>query len=161
MIIAYLGLGGNIGNSKQTLDFAIKVLNKHPLAKLIAISSYYLSAPINATGNDYINCVIKIEWKSSATQLLKTCLKIEKEFGRERSIKNAPRTLDVDILLFGNQKIEEKNLCIPHKEITNRAFVLLPLTELDSEIEIPEKGQAKNFLQEVSNQVIQKLEKVN
>lgn len=154
MIPVYLGLGGNLGNPQNTIILAIKSFSNHPLMRLISISSYYRSAPINATGDEYINCVVKIGWQSDEIQLLETCLNIEKEFGRERSFKNAPRTLDIDILLFSQRQIEKNNLSIPHPELTNRAFVLLPLIELDPEINIPGKGKAKNFLHQVSNQII-------
>lgn len=157
MTLTYLSLGGNLNNPELTLPLAIETLKKHPWATLVANSSYYLSAPIDAIGNDYINCAICIKWQTDAVSLLETCLKIEKQFGRERSSKNAPRTLDIDILLFGEKQFNEINLCIPHPQLTRRAFVLIPLLEINPDISIPGKGKAKDFLITVRNQVISKI----
>lgn len=157
MTTAYLGFGGNLGDPEQTITLAIVMLSNNPLVHILSISSYYCSEPIDAPGKDYINAVVYIEWQSTASKLLETCLSIEKIFGRQRSTKNAPRTLDIDILIFGEKKINFDHLIIPHPNMTTRSFVLMPLLEINPDITIPGKGPAKDFLKKLKPQKICKI----
>jgi 2-amino-4-hydroxy-6-hydroxymethyldihydropteridine diphosphokinase len=124
---------------------------------VLAKSSLYRTAPIDAGGDDYFNCVVKIETTMPARQLLRLCHTVEEQFGRERPYRNAPRTLDLDILLFGDSSIDEADLIVPHPRLTERAFALVPLVELDGEVIIPQLGRADAFLAAVHEQRIEKV----
>ena len=126
----YLLLGSNIGNSREQLSTAIHQI-KMNTGKLIRASHLYSTA---AWGNpnqpDFLNQVIVVETKLSAQETLKSILAIEKKMGRVRTVKNAPRIIDIDILFFNKEIIDQPDIIIPHPEIQNRRFVLIPLNEL-------------------------------
>jgi 2-amino-4-hydroxy-6-hydroxymethyldihydropteridine diphosphokinase len=121
----------------------------------LASSSLFASAPIDAGGSDFVNAVARIDTGLAAEALLSELQKIEQAFGRERPFRNAPRTLDLDLLLYGQAQIQSSSLEVPHPRMTGRAFVLKPLLELDAAIHIPGKGQAQDFLADVQDQRIQ------
>lgn len=112
---------------------------------------------MEATGDDYFNAVVKLQTTFSAPQLLRICHHIEDQFGRERPFRNAPRTLDLDLLLYGDASINTEILTVPHPRMTERAFVLVPLLELSPAIEIPGAGRAADYLAGVQNQRIEKI----
>ncbi|PSB91881.1 2-amino-4-hydroxy-6-hydroxymethyldihydropteridine diphosphokinase [Candidatus Pandoraea novymonadis] len=155
--VAYLGLGANLGDTHQSLKDAIVSLAQNAGIKITGRSEIYRSAPVDATGDDYLNCAIRLETTLSARQLLTLCLSIEKNFGRERSFRNAPRTLDLDLLLYGDKHINEPDLLVPHPCIAGRAFVLLPLRDLDFDLEIPGIGRVTDLLPHVAKQRIELL----
>jgi 2-amino-4-hydroxy-6-hydroxymethyldihydropteridine diphosphokinase len=157
MTVAYLGLGANLGDARQTLKDAVVCLAQQHTVTVLAKSSFYRTAPIDAGGDDYYNCVVKLDTALSVRQLLALCHKIEHHFGRERPYRNAPRTLDLDILLFGNQSIDEADLIVPHPRLTGRAFALVPLVEIDPALSIPGHGRADAFLAGVADQRIEKV----
>ena len=107
MTVAYLGLGANLGDARQTLKDTVVCLAQQHTITVLAKSSLYRTAPIDAGGDDYFNCVVKIDTTLAARQLLGLCHGIESHFGRERPYRNAPRTLDIDILLYGDSCIED------------------------------------------------------
>lgn len=127
---AWLALGANLGAAQTTVRQAICAIAQWQHTQLICASSLYQTAPIEATGNDYINAVVEISTQLSPQQLLQQCQAAEAAAGRQRSYRNAPRTLDIDILLYGNQHIHQDNLSIPHPRMHQRAFVLVPLAEI-------------------------------
>ncbi len=157
-VLAYIGIGANLGNAAQTISQAISALQMMPATTWKASSSLFTSAPVDATGNDFINAVVSYETTLSAEALLEHLQRIERQFGRERPFKNAPRTLDLDLLLYGSQTIANAVLNVPHPHMTERAFVLRPLLELDYAIEIPGKGLARDYLANVANQRIHQLD---
>ncbi|MEN7528543.1 MULTISPECIES: 2-amino-4-hydroxy-6-hydroxymethyldihydropteridine diphosphokinase [unclassified Cupriavidus] len=157
MTLAFIGIGANMGDTRQALKDAIVCLAQQVGITVAARSSFYRTAPVDATGNDYCNAVVKVETTFTAAQLLRICHHIEDQFGRERPFHNAPRTLDLDLLLFGDVSIDTETLTVPHPRITERAFVLVPLLELDAALEIPGRGRAADFVANVSNQRIEKL----
>jgi 2-amino-4-hydroxy-6-hydroxymethyldihydropteridine diphosphokinase len=157
MTVAYLGLGANLGDARQTLKDAVVCLAQQHANTVLAKSSLYRTAPIDAGGDDYFNCVVKLDTTLSVRHLLALCHKIELHFGRERPFRNAPRTLDLDILLFGDQSIDEPDLIVPHPRLTERAFVLVPLVEIDPALVIPQHGRADSFLAAVAGQRIEKM----
>src|SRR5438105_2207613 len=130
MITAYLGLGANLGDPCQTLKNAVACLVRQAGITVTACSRLYRSAPLAAHGDDYCNGVTALQTALCARQLLHLGLTIERQFGRERRYPNAPRTLDIDLLLYGDAQIAEPDLIVPHPRMTGRAFVLLPLLEL-------------------------------
>jgi 2-amino-4-hydroxy-6-hydroxymethyldihydropteridine diphosphokinase len=152
----YLGLGANLGQAKQTLKAAMACLATQPEITGWAASSLYRTAPINAEGDDYYNAVVGFNTTLCADELLSRCQQIEAQFGRQRPYPCAPRTLDIDILLYGQFDLSEPHLTIPHPRLTRRAFVLVPLLELDPDIIIPGYGPARAFLAEVASQVIKR-----
>jgi 2-amino-4-hydroxy-6-hydroxymethyldihydropteridine diphosphokinase len=157
MTVAYLGLGANLGDARQTLKDAVVCLAQQHTITVLAKSSLYRTAPIDAGGDDYYNCVVKVETTLPVRHLLALCHKIELHFGRERPFRNAPRTLDLDILLYGDHLIDEPDLIVPHPRLTERAFALVPLTELDPDLTIPLHGRADAFLATVADQRIEKM----
>ena len=156
-VLAYVGIGANLGDPVQTVAQAMLAMQLIPETTPKSSSSLFASAPVNATGNDFINAVIALETLLDAEELLEQLQKIEQKFGRERPFKNAPRTLDLDLLLYGTATIENDILSVPHPHMTERAFVLCPLVELDNDIEIPGKGKARQYLTCVADQAISRL----
>lgn len=158
MTVAYIGLGANLGDARQALKDAVVCLAQQHTIQVLDKSSLYRTAPVDAVGNDYYNCVVKIETTLAARALLALCQKIEHHFGRERPFRNAPRTLDLDILLYGSHRIDEPDLVVPHPRLTDRAFALVPLIELDPALSIPTRGRADAFLAAVAGQRIEKVQ---
>mgnify|MGYP003945702965 CR=1 FL=1 len=157
MTVAYLGLGANLGDARQTLKDAVVCLAQQHTITVLAKSSLYRTAPIDAGGDDYFNCAVKIETALPVRHLLALCHKIEHQFGRERPFRNAPRTLDLDILLYGDQSIDEPDLIVPHPRLIERAFALVPLIEIDAALIIPQHGRADGLLAGVADQRIEKV----
>lgn len=159
-VSAYVGIGANLGDPAQTVRSAIAALRGLADTRLSASSSLFASAPIDAGGSDFVNAVARIDTGLAAETLLSELQKIEQAFGRERPFRNAPRTLDLDLLLYGQAQIQSSRLEVPHPRMTGRAFVLKPLLELDAAIHIPGKGQAQDFLADVQDQRIQVIDHV-
>ena len=130
LVNVYAGLGANLGHARQSLDAAILAIGKLPETLLAGRSSFYQSAPFQADGPDYINAVVHLQTCLNAIDLLRAFQRIEQLAGRERPYRNAPRTLDIDLLLFGDGDIQSPALQVPHPRMRERAFVLLPLSEL-------------------------------
>ncbi|CAG7600141.1 2-amino-4-hydroxy-6-hydroxymethyldihydropteridine diphosphokinase [Candidatus Vallotia tarda] len=157
MTVAYLSLGANLGNARQTLKDAVMYLTQQEPIMTLVESSLYRTAPVNADGNDFYNCVVKINTTLAIRQLLTLCHSTENYFGRKRLYQNAPRTLDIDILLYGTIQIDWLDLKVPHPRLIERAFALVPLLELEAEIEIPNLARADYYLPNVSSQRIAKI----
>lgn len=129
-VVATVGLGANLGNPQAAVAGAIAMLAALDGVKLVAQSAFYRSAPIDSSGPDYVNAVVQLQTNLIAPELLAQLQTIEQGAGRERPYRNAPRTLDLDILLFGDASIQSKSLTVPHPRMWQRAFVLLPLAEI-------------------------------
>lgn len=131
-MIAFAGLGANLGNRKETLQRALAAISALPGTRLSARSSFYETEPVGAAPGDpfYLNAAVEIETVLSARELLTEFLLIEKKEGRTRTVLNAPRTLDIDLLFFGQEVIEEGDLKVPHPRIHLRKFNLIPLAEI-------------------------------
>jgi 2-amino-4-hydroxy-6-hydroxymethyldihydropteridine diphosphokinase len=132
-VIAFIGLGGNLGDALATVRQAIAWMAELPGTQLLQASRIYRSAPVDAGGPDYFNAVARIGTRLSAPQLLAELQRLELRAGRERPYRNAPRTLDLDLLLYGDARIASAVLTVPHPRMRERAFVLLPLAELAPE----------------------------
>ena len=157
MARAFIGFGGNIGDTRQLITDAIVCLAQRSQLEILAKSCFYQSAPVEALGGDYINAVIEIETQLSPYGLLHVCQAIEQEFGRERPYANAPRTLDLDILFYEGVTQSETELMLPHPKIVERSFVLLPLLEIAQNFFLPDFGELKAYLPKVAHQRIEKL----
>lgn len=157
-ITAYIGLGANLGDTIGTLLDACDALHALPRSSDVCISGFYRSAPVgvDAEGPDYVNAVASLKTQLSPHELLEQLLKIEETHGRERSYKNAPRTLDMDLLLYGNEKIQTTNLTVPHPRMHLRAFVLQPLAELNPRIKLAQ-GTLSELLEACAEQKLHPL----
>lgn len=155
-MIAYIGIGANLGDASANVDDALVRLAALDGGCLLAQSAKYRSAPIDSSGDDYINAVASIETSLSAPDLLDALHAIELAHGRERPYRNAPRTLDLDILLYGDERIDLPQLHVPHPRMLDRAFVLVPLLEIAPDIVIPGRGAAHDYLPAVADQAIAK-----
>jgi 2-amino-4-hydroxy-6-hydroxymethyldihydropteridine diphosphokinase len=155
MPIAYLGLGSNLGDRAQTLASAIAALRATPGIVVLAESSVRETAPWGPVPQPpYLNAVVSVETELAPPLLLRRLLEIEQALGRDRAneVRFGPRTLDLDILLFGDDVIAEPGLEIPHPRIAERAFVLEPLVELDPGLVIPGEGSAQDLLDRLDSQ---------
>lgn len=129
-VTAFVALGANLGEAAQTLRDALDAIGGTPGVRLLQASSLYRTAPIESSGPDYINAVAEIATTLTAPGLLQALQAIEQRAGRERPYRNAPRTLDLDLLLYGSAQIESPHLTVPHPRMGQRAFVLVPLHEI-------------------------------
>lgn len=155
--LAYIGIGGNLGEARDTVEQAITRLAALPQSRLLRTSSLYRTAPVDSSGDDYINAVAQLATTLSPLDLLHALQRIELEHGRQRPYRNAPRTLDLDVLLYDDQIIVSDELSVPHPRMAQRAFVLAPLLEIDPAIVIPGAGAAHDCLARISGQAISKL----
>lgn len=134
--IAFLSLGSNIGDRMANITTALNRLRE--VGKIIAVSSIYETEPVEFTAQPwFLNCVVKLDTEKMPKQLLTAILKIEQSMGRRRQQKKGPRTIDIDILLFGNSTIDTEGLTIPHPSLHERRFVLDPLVEIEAGLRHP------------------------
>ena len=141
MTVAYLSIGSNIGDRLHHLVEAVRALHSHDGVKVVAVSSIYETAPVGYTDQaDFLNVTVCVGTVASAQELLALCQQVEQELGRERTIRWGPRTVDLDILLYGTDSIEEENLVVPHPRMHERAFVLIPLLEIAPAVVHPTTG---------------------
>jgi 2-amino-4-hydroxy-6-hydroxymethyldihydropteridine diphosphokinase len=129
-VCAYIGLGGNLGDARAAVLDALQALNQLPDSRIVAQSALYRSAPVEAHGPDFINAVAALQTRLAPLDLLAQLQALEQAAGRERPYRNAPRTLDLDLLLYGDAQIDLPQLSVPHPRMFERAFVLAPLAEI-------------------------------
>lgn len=142
---AYLSLGSNIGNRLEHLQQAVELLNENPSIKALKVSSVYETEPVGLTEQaKFLNIVVNLETTLEATELLSACQSIENKLGRMRKIRWGPRTVDLDILLYNEEHIQLEHLIIPHIRMQERAFVLVPLVEINPEVKNPITGRFYN-----------------
>ena len=159
MITAFVGIGSNQGDARGHVLEAIDELARLPDTRLAGRSSLYRSAPLDAPGQpDYVNAVAALDTELSAAQLLAALQDLERSHGRERPYPNAPRTLDLDLLLYGDLCLASAMLTLPHPRMHERAFVLAPLLELDARLEIPGRGAARALLGRCAGQRVERLD---
>jgi 2-amino-4-hydroxy-6-hydroxymethyldihydropteridine diphosphokinase len=156
--LAYIGLGANLGDTAQALRLAVSALAATAQTRLLAVSSAYRSAPIESSGPDYLNAVACVASTLAPVELLDRLLAIELEQGRLRPYANAPRTLDLDLLLYGEEQMTSPQLTLPHPRLHLRAFVLLPLLELNPALAAPGLGVLSAFLPAVAEQSLVRTE---
>jgi 2-amino-4-hydroxy-6-hydroxymethyldihydropteridine diphosphokinase len=149
---AYVGLGANLGDARAVIESALRELGELPRTRLVARSSLWSSAPVDAAGPAFVNAVAELATTLPATELLLALHGIERAHGRERPFRNAPRTLDLDLLLYGSSVIAEPGLTVPHPRMHERAFVLRPLAEIAPSLEIPGCGPLKPWLDRTASQ---------
>jgi 2-amino-4-hydroxy-6-hydroxymethyldihydropteridine diphosphokinase len=156
---AYIGLGSNLHEPRAQVVEAFDELAALPHTRLVARSPLYRSAPVEAPGQpDFVNAVAAVETELSAAQLLEGLQGIEARHARQRSTRNAPRTLDLDLLLYDEMSLSSPLLTLPHPRMHLRAFVLRPLLDLDPRAEIPGRGAARELLRACATQAIERLD---
>jgi 2-amino-4-hydroxy-6-hydroxymethyldihydropteridine diphosphokinase len=157
-MIALVGIGANLGDARGNVADALSRLGRQSGCRVVAASSLWRTAPIDSSGDDYINAVALLDTDLDAHVLLATLQAIETAHGRERPYRNAPRTLDLDVLLYGDEIIATPALTVPHPRMHERAFVLAPLLEIAPDIVIPGRGLAADYLPGVADQAIVRLD---
>jgi 2-amino-4-hydroxy-6-hydroxymethyldihydropteridine diphosphokinase len=148
---AVLAIGSNLGDRLGRLQGAVSALEDTPEVTLVAVSSVYETEPVGAPADSpsFLNAVVLIDTTLTVHTLLDRALAIEEAFGRERSERNAPRTLDVDLIVVGDRVADDEQLTLPHPRAHERAFVLAPWLEIDPEGEIPGKGFVADLIGDV------------
>jgi 2-amino-4-hydroxy-6-hydroxymethyldihydropteridine diphosphokinase len=155
--IACIGIGGNLGDARATVEQALVRLAALPRSRLLRASSLYRTAPVDSSGDDYINAVAQLATSLAPLDLLHALQAIELDHGRQRPYRNAPRTLDLDLLLYGDEQIDSAELHVPHPRMAQRAFVLAPLLEIAPDIVIPGAGRAGPLLALIADQPVSRL----
>ncbi len=149
---AWVALGANLGERRTALKAAFTALGTLPHTRLVRHSSLWASPPLDADGPDYLNAVALLQTSLDPFELLDALQSIELTQGRTRSYRNAPRTLDLDLLLHGRAVLDTPTLTLPHPRMTGRAFVLRPLAELAPDLDIPGHGTVQQCLSRVAEQ---------
>lgn len=158
MTLAYVGLGANLGEPRRQLQEALDELGRLPDTRISARSSFYRSAPLGYTAQpDFLNAVAELQTGLAPETLLEGLQQVELRHGRQRSFPNAPRTLDLDLLLYGSESIASDRLTLPHPRMHERAFVLKPLVEIDPDIAIPGRGTAQELLAACGGQATERI----
>jgi 2-amino-4-hydroxy-6-hydroxymethyldihydropteridine diphosphokinase len=151
-VVAYVGLGANLGDAARAVREAAESIHRLDGTRVTGRSSLYRTAPHEAAGPDFINAVVRISTQMAAPDLLAALQQLESAAGRKRSYVNAPRTLDLDLLMYGDARISSASLTVPHPRMGERAFVLVPLAEIAPDLVSPGQlmaasGQALSVFQ--------------
>jgi 2-amino-4-hydroxy-6-hydroxymethyldihydropteridine diphosphokinase len=157
-VLAYVGVGANLEPVRANVERGIEALRELSQTEVIARSSLYASAPVDAPGPDYVNAVVALRTTLDAALLLQALHGIEARFGRERASTNAPRTLDLDLLLYGELRSDDPALRLPHPRLHQRAFVLQPLLEIEPGLQVHGLGALSAYLPRVQDQPIRRLD---
>lgn len=159
LVPAFIALGANLHDPEQQIQAAIEELAMLRDTRLSSVSSLYRSAPVGYLEQpDFVNAVAGIETALAPRALLEALLSIERRYGRVRQFPNAPRTLDLDIVLYGDLEIDEPGLTIPHPRMHERAFVLVPLAEIAPDRIVPGRGRAGDLVAQVDASSVVRLE---
>jgi 2-amino-4-hydroxy-6-hydroxymethyldihydropteridine diphosphokinase len=157
--VAYVGIGSNLDEPRSHVQLAFEDLDRIPGTGVVKRSSLYRSGPVGyADQPDFVNAVAEIQTSLPASRLLAELKEIEARHGRRRSFKNAPRTLDLDILLYGEVTLSLAHLTLPHPRMHERAFVLKPLYEVAPHASIPGVGTVKDCLEKTSEQKAERID---
>lgn len=158
MATAYVGIGSNLGEPRRQIESALEELGRIPGTRLARCSSLFRSAPAGlANQPDFLNAVARLETTIAAEPLLDELQAIEQRHGRERSFANAPRTLDLDLLLYDGRVLDSPRLTLPHPRMHERAFVLAPLAEIEPDAGVPGHGQVRDLLARCAGQRIEQI----
>ena len=153
----FVGVGANLGDARAAVGHARVAVGALPGTRVVAASSCWRTAPVDASGPDFFNAVLELRTTLAPRELLEALLAIEREHGRERPYRNAPRTLDLDLLLYGGRCIEEPGLVVPHPRMHLRAFVLDPLAEIAPGLAHPALGPLAAWRERITDQPIERL----
>ena len=153
---AWVGLGGNLGDPGAQFQAVHAALSQQPKVRALRGSGWWRSAPLDAQGPEFVNAVLTFDTQWTAQELLLVLQALETTAGRERPFRHAPRTLDLDVLLWGDLVSRDPQLTLPHPRMHERAFVLRPALELDPQLHLPGRGLARQCLDSVSDQVLER-----
>ena len=157
-MLAYIGLGSNLNEPKQQIKTAVMALHATKDAQVVNLSSLYQSPPVDDSKQpDYINAIAQVDTHLTPLELLYVCQDIETKQHRVREKKWGARTIDLDIIIYGVQVVASKQLIIPHPEMMNRAFVLIPLAELEDDLKVPVLGPIQDLIEELGEFKLTKL----
>jgi len=156
---AFIGLGANLGDRARQIDAACADIAALPMTTLVARSALYASAPLDAPGGEYLNAAARVRSALAPLELLRALQAIETRHGRVRPFAGAPRTLDLDLLLYGDLALASDELTLPHPRLHERAFVLVPLAEIAPERIVPGKGRVADLCAVVASQRVAKLDR--
>jgi 2-amino-4-hydroxy-6-hydroxymethyldihydropteridine diphosphokinase len=147
-VLAYVGLGGNLGDRRSYLERAVELLGRQPGVRVVRVSSFRETDPVGYVEQPrFLNGAVAIETELGARELLERLLAVERALGRERTgPRFGPRTIDLDLLLYGDETIDEPGLTVPHPRLAERRFALEPLAELDPELVLPDGRRAAELL---------------
>jgi len=158
-VTAYVALGSNLEDPQRQLRSGLESLAALPATRLLRASSFYRSAPVGyADQPDFVNAVAAIETGLSPRGLLDALLAVERRHGRVREFLNAPRTLDLDIVAYGDRTIDEPGLAVPHPRMHERAFVMVPLAEIAPDAAIPGRGSVRELAARVDAASVTRLD---
>lgn len=158
----FIGLGSNLENPKQQVASAIHDLNLIPNSRVVAASSFYSSPPMGPQDQpDYINAVVEMDTTLTAHLLLDQLQQIEQKHGRVRKRHWGERTLDLDILVYGTESLDDARLQVPHPGLTQRAFVVYPLAEIAPQLVVPNMGTMAEIMANCPRDGLQQLEKIS
>ena len=158
MTLAYVGVGANLGQPARQVEQALAELDRMPQSRVLKRSSLYRSAPVGyADQPDFVNAVAQLETGLAAERLLTELQEVEARHGRSRSFANAPRTLDLDLLMFEALQTKSARLTLPHPRMHERAFVLKPLVEVAPDASIPGHGRAAELLARLGEQRVERI----
>ena len=152
----FVGLGANIGDAVQTLRSAVTHIGRLPTTCVVALSPFYLTAPVDAAGPEFTNAVVEITTELQPATLMRALLAIEAAHGRQRPHRHAPRTLDLDLLLYGQRLSDDPAVTLPHPRMHLRAFVLRPLLDIAPALVHPLLGPLAGYVAAVADQPIRK-----
>jgi len=157
-LLAYIGLGSNLNSPKQQIKDAVMALHTAKDVEVVNLSSLYQSPPVDGSNQpDYINAIVQVNTHLTPLELLYVCQDIETQQHRVREKKWGARTIDLDIIIYGVQVVASKQLIIPHPQMMNRAFVLIPLAELEDDLKVPVLGPIQNLIEELGEFELTKL----
>lgn len=154
---AYVGIGANLGDARAQVERGLAALRTLPSTRCVACSGLYASAPVDAPGPDYVNAVAALDTTLDATTLLRELQRLEARHGRVRSLRNAPRPLDLDLLLYGDVRSDDPALTLPHPRLHLRAFVLAPLLEIAPQLQVEGLGALAAWLERAAGQRVTRL----
>jgi 2-amino-4-hydroxy-6-hydroxymethyldihydropteridine diphosphokinase len=155
---AFIGIGANLGDPAAQVRTAIGALAALPGTRLVAASSLYRTAPVGYTAQpDFVNAAVLLDTALAPRALIEALQEVEARAGRSRAFKDAPRALDLDLLLYDGQRIDEPGLVVPHPRLHERAFALAPLAEIDPDRVIPGRGRAADLLERCADQRVEKI----
>jgi 2-amino-4-hydroxy-6-hydroxymethyldihydropteridine diphosphokinase len=156
---AFIGLGSNLASPDRQLASALESLAALPNTRLREVSSFYRTAPVGYAGQpDFVNAVVRIETALAPRALLDALLDIERRHGRVREMPNGPRTLDLDLLIYGDRRHHEDGLTVPHPRMHERAFVMVPLAEIAPERDVAGRGTARELAESLARE--QRVERI-
>jgi 2-amino-4-hydroxy-6-hydroxymethyldihydropteridine diphosphokinase len=154
----FVGIGSNLADPEANVRRAIEMLSMTADMRVVATSSLYRTAPVGRLDQpDFVNAVVELETGFDPGALLDELLSMEKEFGRQRSTRNAPRIIDLDLLIHGDQVCESDHLTLPHPRMSERAFVLVPLVEIAANVEVGDLGTAVELLTVLSTDGVERI----